>query len=89
MFENYKIRILKSYEMETLTIKIPDQIDTKTFDVQIYLAAKLYEDAILSAGEAAKIAGISKRDFIEIIGRYGVSVFGKSVADLNLDIANA
>lgn len=75
--------------METLTIKIPEQIDTKTFDVQIYLAAKLYEDAILSAGDAAKVAGISKRDFIEIIGRYGVSVFGKSVADLNSDIANA
>ena len=84
-----KIRVLKNHKMETLTIKIPDQIDTKTFDVQIYLAAKLYEDAILSAGEAAKVAGISKRDFIEIIGRYGVSVFGKSVGDLNSDIANA
>jgi hypothetical protein len=32
--------------METLTINIPPQIDTKIFDVQIYLAAKLYEDAI-------------------------------------------
>ena len=75
--------------METLTIKIPDQIDTKTFDIQIYLAAKLYEDAILSAGQAAKLAGISKRDFIVLIGRYGVSVFGESMADLNSDIANA
>jgi predicted HTH domain antitoxin len=89
VFENYKIRILKSYEMETLTIKIPDQIDTKTFDVRIYLAAKLYEDAILSAGQAAKLAGISKKGFIEIIGRYGVSVFGNSISDLNSDIANA
>ena len=75
--------------METLTIKIPDQIDTKTFDVTIYLAAKLYEDAILSAGQAAKLAGISKRDFIVLIGRYGVSIFGESITDLNSDIANA
>lgn len=75
--------------METLTIKIPSQIDTKAFDVQTYLAAKLYEDAILSAGQAADVAGISKRDFIEIIGRYGVSTFSKSISDLNSDIANA
>lgn len=75
--------------METVTINIPPQIDIKTFDVQTYLAAKLYGDAILSAGQAAEVAGISKRDFIEILGRYGVSVFGESIADLNSDIANA
>lgn len=75
--------------METLTINIPSQIDTKIFDVQTYLAAKLYEDAILSAGQAAEVAGISKRDFIEILGRYGVSAFGESIADLNSDISNA
>lgn len=75
--------------METLTINIPAQINTKIFDVQIYLAAKLYEDAILSAGQAAEIAGISKRAFIELLGHYGVSSFGESVSDLKSDIANA
>lgn len=40
--------------MDTLTIKIPAQLNTKVFDVQTYLAAKLYEDAILSAGQAAQ-----------------------------------
>ncbi len=75
--------------MEKLTINIPAQIDTKLFDVQIYLAAKLYEDAILSAGQAAEVAGISKRAFIEILGHYGVSAFGESISDLNSDVANA
>jgi len=75
--------------METITIKIPDQIDSKIFDVQTYLAAKLYEDAILSAGQAAEIAGISKRAFIEMLGHYGVSVFSESVNGLKSDIANA
>ena len=75
--------------MEIVTINIPEQIDTKTFDVPTYLAAKLYEDAILSAGQAAEVAGISKRDFIEILGRYGVSAFGESIADLNSDVTNA
>lgn len=76
-------------KMEKLTIKIPTQIDTRVFDIQIYLAAKLYEDAILSSGQAAEIAGISKRAFIEILGHYGVSAFGESLKDLNSDIANA
>ena len=75
--------------METLTINIPSQINSKTFDVKTYLAAKLYEDAILSAGQAADIAGISKRAFIEILGLYGVSAFGESVNDLKSDIENA
>lgn len=75
--------------MEKLTINIPTQIDTKVFDIQIYLAVKRYEDAIISSGQAAEIAGISKRAFIEILGHYGVSVFGESLEDLNSDIANA
>lgn len=79
----------KLNKMETLTINIPSQISTKTFDVKIYLAAKLYEDAILSAGQAADMAGISKRTFIEILGHYGISAFGESINDLKSDIANA
>ena len=74
--------------MEIVTINIPEQINTKTFDVQTCLAAKLYEDANLSAGQAAEVAGISKRDFIEILGRYNFSAFGKSIADLKSDISN-
>jgi len=75
--------------LETVTINIPTQIDTKIFDVRIYLAAKLYEDAILTSGQAAEVAGISKRAFIEILGHYGVSLFGESTNDLNSDIDNA
>jgi len=75
--------------METLTINVPSELAGKVFDVQTYLAAKLYEDAILSAGQAAEVAGLSKRDFIEILGRYGVSVFGESLSDLKSDITNA
>jgi predicted HTH domain antitoxin len=49
----------------------------------------LYEDGKLSSGQAAEIAGLSKRTFIELLGRYGVSVFSNSIEDLNNDIANA
>jgi predicted HTH domain antitoxin len=53
------------------------------------IASKLYEDAILSVGQAAEMVGLSKRAFIEMLGKYGVSVFSTSVSDLHIDISNA
>lgn len=75
--------------MRTIQLNIPDNIDLKDYDFSMILAAKLYEDAKLSAGQAAHIAGLSKRAFIEIVGKYGVSVVSTSVSDLHSDIANA
>lgn len=75
--------------MRTLQLNIPDSVDLRDQELSIIIAAKLYEDAKLSSGQAAKVAGLSKRAFIEIIGKYGVSVFSNSVNDLHTDIANA
>lgn len=49
----------------------------------------MYEDGLLSAGQAAALAGVSKRTFIELMGKYGVSVFSTSVDDLLNDVNNA
>ena len=43
----------------------------------------------LTAGKASEIAGLTKRTFIEIMGKYGVSVFGSNIEDLKNDITNA
>ncbi len=75
--------------MRTIQINIPDSVGLKDYDFSMIVAAKLYEDAILSSGEAAKIVGLSKRAFIEMLGKYGVSVFSTSISDLHSDIANA
>jgi len=40
-------------------------------------------------GQAADLAELSKRAFIEILGMYGFSLFSKSEEDLLSDIANA
>ena len=76
-------------KMRTIQLNIPDNLDLKDYDYSMIIAAKLYEDAKLSAGQAAEMAGLSKRAFIEMLGKYGVSVFSTSVADLQSDIANA
>lgn len=75
--------------MRTIQIQIPDGVDLKDYDFSMIVAAKLYEDAKLSSGQAAKIVGLSKRAFIEMLGKYGVSVFSTSISDLHSDIANA
>ncbi len=75
--------------MRTITVNIPQATNLSAFDYSIYLAAKLYEDGLLSSGQAAEIAQLSKRAFIEIIGKYGVSTFSSNVNDLMKDITNA
>jgi predicted HTH domain antitoxin len=75
--------------MKAITLNIPEASTFATFDYSVYLAAKLYEDGIMSAGQAADVANLSKRAFIEIMGKYGVSVFNYSPEELARDIANA
>ncbi len=75
--------------MRTIQLTIPDEIELKEFDFTMIVATKLYVDGLLSAGQAAQMTGLSKRAFIEILGKYGVSLFSQSIEDLHLDISNA
>jgi predicted HTH domain antitoxin len=75
--------------MKTIHLQVPDDVDLKDYEYTMIIAAKLYEDGKLSSGQAAQLAGLSKRAFIELLGRYRVSVFSTSLLDLRSDIANA
>jgi len=75
--------------MRTIKLKIPDSVEKNDNELAMIIASKLYEDGTLSSGQAAELAGLSKRTFIELLGKYGVSVFSTSVEDLETDIANA
>jgi len=73
--------------MKTLTLQIPDNLDEK--EAQTLLAAKLYEKGSLSLGQAAELAGYSKRTFMELLANYEVSVFNFSETELDKEILNA
>ncbi len=73
--------------MKILTLHIPDELDAK--ETQTLLAAKLYEKGSLSLGQAAELAGYSKRTFMELLANYGVSVFNYTEAELNKEIFDA
>jgi predicted HTH domain antitoxin len=74
---------------KTIEIKIPETFPMEAHDLSIFLAAKLYESGRLSMGHAAQVAGLTKRAFMEIIGRYGVSIFNYSPDELEEDVRNA
>ena len=75
--------------MRTVLIHVPDDVEMSDYDFSMMLAAKLYEDQKLSSGQAAQMVGLSKKAFIELVGKYDVSVLSTSISDLHSDIANA
>ncbi len=70
----------------TLEIELPDSVDLSEFEIKMTLAAKLYEDGTLSGGQAADLVGVSKRTFLESLGKYGVSIFGYSADELREEL---
>ena len=74
--------------MTKITLEIPGNLEMSQFEVTMMLAAKLYEEGKLSSGQAADMVGLSKRAFIELLGKYGVSVFGYDFDELENDLNN-
>ena len=72
-----------------LNINLPDTANTTESELKIMLAAKLYEREALSLGQAADVAGLSKRAFAELLGHYSVSLFSQNITELQQDIINA
>lgn len=75
--------------MKTLTLNIPDTLDLDAHDLALLVSTRLYEQGKLSLGQAAEVAGLSKRAFAELLGSYGVSLFNYPATDLARDVANA
>ncbi len=75
--------------MKTVTLNIPDGVDIDDKEISMLVAAKLYEQRKLSLGQAAELAGLSKRTFAELLGRYNVSIFNYPASDLSRDVKNA
>jgi predicted HTH domain antitoxin len=73
--------------MQPVAITLPDSITEA--EARFYLALKLYEVGRLSCGEAAELAGYSKRAFMELLGKHGAAVFGSHPDELASDLKNA
>ena len=75
--------------MQTLTVELPDTVNLDMQEAKMLLAVKLHERGILSLGQAAEVAGYSKRTFMELLGQYGGTLFNYSADELAQDSTNA
>lgn len=73
---------------ETL-ISLKTDADSFARDLKLLGAIKLFELGKLSSGRAAELAGISRVEFLMLLGRYGVSPFQMTEEELRQDILNA
>ena len=71
--------------MSELKLELPEEVSKE--EARLLLAVKLYEVGRLSLGQAAKVAGFSKRSFMEILGKYGVPVFSDTPEELREEVA--
>lgn len=73
--------------MSTLNISLPDDIRKALSIGEEELAAlaleallvRLYERGDLSSGKAAEILRITRREFLDVLGAYGVTIFDEDV----------
>ncbi|AIT10883.1 hypothetical protein LSS_21480 [Leptospira santarosai serovar Shermani str. LT 821] len=85
------LEIKEGKEMvKTLRLELPDGLNLNEQALRMTLAVKLYEAGQCSLGQAASVAGVTKRSFIETMGAFGGSVFsGYTTDDYLNDIKNA
>ena len=75
--------------MKEICLKFPESIQIDVNELKIIIAGRLYEKGILSLGQGADLVGLSKRTFIELLGKYEISLFNYSPDELERDLRNA
>jgi predicted HTH domain antitoxin len=83
--------------MSTVQITIPEEVlislkqnpDSLSRELCLLAAVKLFELGRLSSGRAAQLAGMTRVEFLNSLGRYQVSPFNFSAEEIAQDMKNA
>ncbi len=75
--------------MKTITLTVPDSLEMNNKEFLMLVSTRLYEQGKLSLGQAAELAGLTKRTFAELLYQYNVSIFNYPASDLTSDVKNA
>jgi predicted HTH domain antitoxin len=57
-------------------------------ELRLAAAVKWYERGMVSQGRAAEIAGVSRAEFLEALGRFGVTPFQVDAEELTAETSN-
>lgn len=69
----------------TIEIEYPDDVLASTDEEHVRrlareaFYARLYAEGLMSSGRAAQLLGITRWDFLDLLGRYGVSYFDEAI----------
>lgn len=74
---------------QTVSFELPEGIDLSEVEARFLFAGELHRKGKISLGQAAEMVGVTKFTFIEMMGKYGFSIFSESVEDLLHDIEHA
>ncbi len=72
----------------SVNFNIPDGLKLSEFELAMMLASKLFEEGLISSGQGAEMVGVSKRTFVELLGKYNVSIFGYEMDEIEEDLNN-
>ena len=70
-------------------IDLPPDLTSSEFDLKMIFASKLFEEGLITSGQGAKMVDVTRRTFVELLGKYGVSAFQTEEDELLDDLANA
>ena len=71
----------------SIDISIPETITISEHEVRMTLASQLFDRGLISSGQGAAIVGISKRAFIELLGKYNISPFQYTIDEILEDVS--
>jgi len=69
-------------------IDLPEGLKISNFKLSMLFAVKLFEEGLISSGQGAEMVGLSQQAFIELLGKYKVSVFQYNMKEIEADIAD-
>lgn len=67
-------------------INVPEGLMLSDFELSMNLAAKLFDRGLITSGQGAEMVGLSKRDFIRLLGKYEVSIFQYDMDEILRDV---
>jgi predicted HTH domain antitoxin len=83
--------------MRTITVEVPNELphelahSDEDFARQLRLAAAIfwYDRGLISQGKGAELAGLTRAEFIDALGRANVSAIQTSVEELRAEMEQA
>jgi len=70
-------------DLELAVQATPEELEAQ---IRLMAALKMFELGKLSSGKAAELAGLSRVEFLEMCGRYGVPIFNYSPDELEPEL---